>query len=283
MSIELVVVDLDGTLLNSKHEMSERNETVLKKAIEQGIRVVIATGKTRTSGLEIAKRLSLDTPGIYLQGLTVYKADGTLMQEQTLEPDVARQVITFAEDRGFDVVIYSGEQILVRTLDDYSKELANKYHEPTPEAVGPLQNVLGRKPVNKVLILRRDQPERITALRWQLGMQLDGKARMVQAMIPDMLEVLPPNSSKGVALKALLKSMNFTPDQVLAIGDGENDLEMIELAGIGVAVGNADPKLKEAADHIVGTNDKDAVAEALEKFVLKPEPADKTEEVKEKA
>ncbi len=271
MSIELVVVDLDGTLLNSKHEMSKRNEMVLKKAIEQGIKVVIATGKTRASGLEITKRLNLDTPGIYLQGLTIYKADGTLMREQILDPGVARQVITYAEDRGFDIVIYSGEQILVRTINDYSKELAVKYHEPMPEAVGPLQNILAHTPVNKLAALRRGEPEHITALRWQLGMQLNSKVRMMQAMIPDMLEILPPNSSKGVALKALLKTMNLTSDKVLAIGDGENDLELIQTSGIGVAVENADPKLKEAADHVVGSNDKDAVAEALEKFVLKPE------------
>src|SRR5690606_17087092 len=109
----------------------------------------------------------------------------------------------------------------------------------------------------------------INALRWQLNMQLGGTARLVQAGIPDMLEILPPGTSKGSALKTLLKEMNIAPANVLAIGDGENDIEMLQLAGIGVAMGNALQPVKDIANHVVSNNDADGVAEAIEAFALK--------------
>jgi hypothetical protein len=83
-----------------------------------------------------------------------------------------------------------------------------------------------------------------------------------------MLEVLPPNGSKGDALRVLLDELNIPAEQVMALGDGENDIEMLQLAGIGVAVGNASPLLKAVADQVVASNDDDGVAEAIERFVL---------------
>lgn len=274
--IELIVVDLDGTLLNSDHQMTERTEKALKAAMEQDVQIVIATGKTRISGTDIITRLGLTTPGIYLQGISIYKPDGTITHEKTLDPALARRVITFAEDRGFLVGAYSGTRILVRELQPGSEQLASLYHEPMPEAVGALQNILDEMPVNKLIIIKPDDARRITALRWQLSMQLDGQGRLVQAL-PDMLEVLPPGASKGAALKVILKELNIPADRVMAIGDGENDIELLQAAGLAVAVGNAVPALKEVADEVVGSNDEDGVAEAVERFVLPPESDDADE------
>lgn len=264
--IKLIVTDLDGTLFNSQHQLTERTEKALKAAIEKGVKVVLATGKTRLSGLKVIERLNLDTPGIYLQGLAVYNADGTIRWQQTLDPKVARLAINTGEDRDFIMAAYSGTRVLVRSRNHETDELM-KYHEGAPEAVGPLQNVLDMLPINKVLAIKLAQPRQITALRWQLSMQINGTGRLVQAL-DDMLEILPPGASKGVALKLLLKDINIPTEQVLAIGDGENDIEMVQLAGIGVAVGNAHQKLKGVANHVVASNDEDGVGEAIERFVL---------------
>lgn len=274
--IQLIAVDLDGTLLNESNEMTERVEKALKAAMEKGVKVVIATGKTYTSAIGLIDRLGLQTSGIFAQGLSIHKADGTVSYQKTLAPDVARQVITFAEDRGFALIAYSGgTKILVRGEHPRAADLAKRYGEPAPEVVGPLQNILDNTPINKLIAVKTGEPKRVKALRWQLDRQLDGKARLVQAMIPDMLEILPPHSSKGSALKSLLKEMGITAEKVLAIGDGENDIEMIELAGIGVAMGNADEKLKAVADHVVASNEADGVAEAVERFVIGETAAEK--------
>jgi Cof subfamily protein (haloacid dehalogenase superfamily) len=266
-SIELVAVDIDGTLLNNEYLMSERNEKVLKEAIDQGITIILATGKTYASAKLIIERLELKTPGIYNQGLTVYKSDGTLDYQKILDPEIARQVITFAEDRGFSMVAYSGNRLLARTINPDTEQFHSKYHEPMPDVVGPLQNILNEIPINKILAVKTGEPKKITALRWQLDKQLNGKVQMTQAL-PHMLEVLPPGNSKGAALKTLLKQMNVDAKHVMAIGNAENDIGMLELAGVSVAVGNATQMLKDVADHVVTDNDQDGVAEAIEKFVL---------------
>ena len=126
--IKLIAVDLDGTLLNSKHQMSKRNEKALKAAIAKGVQVIIATAKTRTSASDIVKRLELTTQGIYLHGLAIYNADGSLAYQKTLEPAIARQVLTFAEDRGFYVIAYSGTRILVRSSNSRFEQYIKEYN-----------------------------------------------------------------------------------------------------------------------------------------------------------
>ncbi len=272
--IQLIAVDLDGTLLNSQHQMTERTEKALKSAIAKGVQIVLATGKTFASGSWIVKQLNLKTPGIYSQGTVTYNSDGSIRAQQILSPQIARQVITFGEDRGYLMAAYSSGRIMVRSRHARMEELTTHYHEPMPEVVGSLQNVLDNLAINKVLAVAPGDARRITALRWQLGMQINGSARLLQAGVDDMLEVLPKNTSKGTALKALIKDMGVPAAQVMAIGDAENDVEMIQLAGMGVAMGNASAHVKESAKVVVGSNDQDGVAEAIERFVLdtKPEP-----------
>lgn len=268
-TIKLIVVDIDGTLLNSQHELSERNEKALRAAMEQGVPVVLATGKTRTSALSLISRLNLTSPGIFVQGLAIYDGNGNIQHQTTLDTALARRVITFAEDRGYNVLAYSGDSILARRRNRLSDVLV-EYGEPEPQIVGPLQNILHDTVVNK-LIVADDDARRIKALRWQLSMQIDGSGQLVQSNIDHMLEILPRGISKAVALRMLLKEMHLVPARVLAIGDGENDVDMLRMAGIGVAVGNARSEAREAADYVVASNDDDGVAEAVERFVLKSE------------
>jgi Cof subfamily protein (haloacid dehalogenase superfamily) len=273
-TVRLIAVDLDGTLLNSQHEMTARTEKALKAAVAKGIQVVIATGKTFHAAENLVKRLGLKTPGIFVQGTVTYNADGTLHSQQTLDTRVARQIITFAEDRGHQLGIYSGGRILVRKLYPRVEEWATQYHEPMPESVGALQNILDNISVNKIIAIYPDDARRVQALRWQLTMQINGAARILSAGIADEIEILPPNASKGSALKTLIKELGVPAAQVLAIGDGENDIEMLQLAGVGVAVGNASQHVKEIANAVVASNDSDGVAEALEQFVLNVKPSE---------
>lgn len=277
-TIRAVVIDVDGTLLTSQHTLSPRTEAALRAVMAQGVEVILATGKTRNAGQWLIDKLGLKSPGIYLQGLYTVAADGTVLHQQTLAPGVARQVITYAEDRGFTLVAYSGMKILTRAASAEAEESTKKYHEPVPEPVGALQNILGELPIHKLMAV--GDPRQITALRWQLGIQLGGAARLMQAGLPNMLEILPPGGSKAAALRLLLKDLKIDPADVLAIGDAENDIEMIELAGIGVAMGNAAANVKAAADHVTATNDEDGVALALETHVLPPKPAPVAEPVK---
>ena len=266
--IKLVILDVDNTLLDTNHELSDRNKQAVEQAVATGVRVILATGKTYGSCKAIMEALNIDDACIFTQGLTIHNADGTMRHQQTLAPEVARRVITFAEDRGFAVIAYSQGRILARRANPLTDELATKWKEVQAEYVGPLQNVIGNMPINKLIVMSGDAEHRLKSLRWQLSAQLNGSANLISGGVGNMLEIVPPNTSKGKALKTLLKEMNIKPDQVMAIGDAENDLEMIQLAGIGVAVGNAQQVLKDAADEVTSTNDENGVAIAIEKYVL---------------
>ncbi len=265
-AIRLVVIDLDGTLLNHEHIVSPRVEQALTAALAQGVQIVLATGKTRTAGIPIIEQFGLTTPGIYVQGLVVYDPNGAVTHQLTLDPALVRQVITFVEDRGFSIAAYAEGRIL---SPRYSKSLEDELtlrHEVAPDVVGPLQNRLDTLKINKLIVW--GEARAITGLRWQLNMQIGSAGRLIQPGIRETIELLPPGGSKAWALKQILKDMKIDAANVLAIGDGENDIEMLQLAGIGVAMGQSIQQVKDAADHVVASNEKDGVAEALEKFVL---------------
>lgn len=264
--IQLIAVDLDGTLLTSKHELTARNEQTLKTAMARGIEVILATGKTRASATGVIARLGLTSPGVYLQGLAIYNGDGTIRHQQTLDKALARKVGAFIESSGFTLMAYSGTRILMRERDHQAERLL-KYHEPGVEPVGKdLEYYIDNIPVNKLHFFI-DEPEKIPLMRHELERLAEGKASVV---MPNnfIMEVLPYGASKGSGLKLLLDDMNVDPKNVIAFGDGENDVEMIQLAGIGVAMANGMSKAKDAADYVTSSNDQDGVAEAVERFVL---------------
>ena len=273
--IRLVVIDIDGTLLNGDHVVAPRVEAAIKAAMKQGVKIVIATGKTRTAGLPIIEQFGLTTPGIYVQGLVVYNADGAITHQLTLDPAFARQVITFVQERGFGIAAYAEGRIIAPQHYKALQDELTMRHEVAPDVVGPLQNLLGSVKLNKLIVW--GEARAITGLRWLLNHQIGSTGRVLQPGIPETIEIMPPGGSKGWALKQILKDLKIDTANVLAIGDGENDIEMIKLAGIGVAMGQANQQVKDAADYVVASNVDDGVAEALERFVLdaplpKPEP-----------
>ena len=269
--IRLIATDIDGTLLTPEHELSPRVEQALRGAIAQGIHLVLATGKSRAAGLSIIEKLGIPSHGIFLQGLTLYDEAGKLVHEQTLDPDLVRRVVTIAEDRGFGIIAYSANRILVRRRAPDTDAVLIPFHEPAPEVVGPLQNLAGVLPLNKLLFV--GEGAAISALRWQLGHLIGSAGRLMQAGWPNMLELLPPGASKGAMLGRLLDDLSLKPSEVMAIGDAENDLEMVQMAGIGVAMGNATQHLKDVADFVTASNDQDGVAVALEKYIPGLAPA----------
>lgn len=262
--IQLIAVDLDGTLLNSQHQLSEPTIQVLRQAIAQGVQVVIATGKTLLSAAEAYRRLNLTTPGVFLQGLIVYNADGSIRHQQTLAQELVREIAAYARTNGVSLVAYSGIDIFTEKRTDQTDKLL-KFHEPTPREIPSLDTLQAERAMNKLIII--EEPARTAAVRAELSQTYAGRATFVQAL-PDMLEILPPGASKGAGLRWLLDDLGITPEHVMALGDGENDIEMLKMAGIGVAMGNAAPPVKAAADAVVASNDADGVAEAVTRFVL---------------
>lgn len=269
-TIRAVAIDIDGTLLNSRHELSDQVEAALRAASAQGVHIILATGKSRNGALHIIEHLALKTHGIFVQGTQLYDPSGRITHELTLDDDLLRRVLTYIDDRGFHAIVYSGSRTFTAHVTEDVRSGTEPYHEPVPKAVGPLVNLVGTMPLHKLVILGPDASS-VTALRWQLSQQLGASARLMQAGIATMLEVLPPGAGKEAMLRAALQDLNIPPEQAMAIGDAENDIGMIRLAGIGVAMGQAAQIVREAAQHVTASNDEHGVARAIERYVLRHE------------
>jgi Cof subfamily protein (haloacid dehalogenase superfamily) len=263
--IRLIATDIDGTLLNNRHELSPRNEQALRQAMKQGIQVVLATGKTFYSAQAIVKQLELTTPGVYVQGLVICGPDGEVLHSQTLPAEAAAQLVQLTEAEHIAVVGYDRSRLLMPEYNRFSDILV-EFHEPRPEIVGPLSQVVGSVVFNKMIVMA--DPAEMPGLKVKVAAHIDGLADIVLSS-PFLLEIMPKGMSKGVGLAWLLDYLKVSPDEMLALGDADNDIEMLRMAATGVAMGNAMPQVKQAADVIVATNDADGVAEAVERFVLK--------------
>ncbi len=263
--IELIAIDLDGTLLDSQHRLSPRTKAAVWRAAEAGRHVVIATGRPRFSGYTYAEQLGLKTPGVYLQGLTVYDGDGNLLHEITMQPETARRILQHTLDHDLAVMVYNHQRkVTARRLAERTKLLAH-YGEPTPDYVDDLLALPDQMPISKMVFVER--VETADAVRHALQAAVGDSARVFLSQ-PDFVEALPPDSSKGAGLAWLADYLGVPAERVLAIGDGENDIEMVQWAGIGVAMGNATPHLKAVADFVTSSNDEDGVAYAIERFVF---------------
>jgi Cof subfamily protein (haloacid dehalogenase superfamily) len=265
LPIQVIATDIDGTLLNSRHELSPRNEAALRAAMERGIHVIFATGKTRAATLDITAKLGLRTPGVYVQGLVVYDAEDRVVYQRLLDDDIQRDLFDFIDATGYGGMAYSGMTIYSSHDGPYVERMV-RYHEPYPTVIDSMHELIGTTPINKVQFF--DSPERIQAIKREVEPMLHGRAALTMPAF-EILEVLPLAASKGAGLSVLLERMGLDPAHMLALGDGENDIEMLQLAGIGVAMGNAMPKLKVVADHVTVSNDEDGVAVAVEQFALR--------------
>ena len=263
--IELVVLDLDGTLLMGNGRIHPKNVQPLREVVAHGIPVVLATGKTRWSAQELIYTLGLETPGVFSQGMIVTDGQGELLRLVTLDEGVTAVVLDFAAERNLPVNVYASDGLYATVDDQYRHILHDKYREPLPDHRPELRQQLAALQITKLLVsdeLRNDET------RADLAYHLDGQARVVQA-VPEYIEVLPLGVSKGESVRWLLNEMGVDPAVVMAVGDGENDLELLRMAGLSVAMGNAADAVKAAADAVVGSNEDAGVAEAIERFVLR--------------
>jgi Cof subfamily protein (haloacid dehalogenase superfamily) len=268
-NIKLVAIDLDDTLLRSDMTISEHTVAVLRKVRAQGVVVTLSTGRMFSSAKPFAERLEFDAPLIAYGGALVKNAgSGEVLYNRPLEPEVARRVIRFARERKVQVNFY-----LLNGDDD---ELYAELITPLGESYGQFSRVPfhlvpdlealleGGNPLKLLLIDDEPAADRcLLELRELLGEQ----AHLAKSK-PRFVEVDHPEATKGRALQELAAWLQVERSQILAIGDNYNDIEMLEFAGLGIAVANAPPEVRRRAGHVTASNDEDGVAQALERFVL---------------
>ncbi len=267
MSFRLIAIDLDGTLLDREMNMPLASREAIRKATEKGVKVIIATGRMYRASLPFVKKLGLDTPLISYNGALVKgSADGKVHLHIPVPIECAKAIIDLARRNKLHLNFYHNDQLYVESLDKYGEDYA-KRQNLTPEIIDDLMLLLNAEGPTKLLITCDD------ALVDKLAPELQekfGNYLYIAKSWPTYLEIVNKIVSKGYALKFIAEMSNIDRDEVLAIGDHMNDLEMLEYAGVGVAVAKAQPALKEAADYIA-TSDN-GVVETIEKFILSDKP-----------
>ncbi|MQM16932.1 hypothetical protein Taro_049895 [Colocasia esculenta] len=269
-----IFCDMDGTLLNSKSQISASNAEALEEAISRGTNIVIATGKTRPaveSALKMANLAGIGitsqfSPGVFLQGLLVYGRQGREICRRNLDQNVCREAFQYSLEHQIPLVAFGQDQCF--TLFDHPlvESLHAMYHEPKAEVLPSIEYLLSVAEIQKLLFL--DTAEGVSnILRPHWSEATKGRAGVVQAQA-DMLEIVPPGTSKGSGVKMLLDHLNVSAKEIMAIGDGENDVEMLQLASLAVALENGSEKTKSVADVIGLSNDEDGVAHAIYKYAF---------------
>jgi len=263
--IRLVAVDLDGTLLRSDKCLTRRSAKVIRRALDRGVRVVLASARPPRTCREIHQALDLDPYQINYNGAAIYHADtDTYWHHRPLPARRVKKIVELA--RAVEPAAVVSLEVRDQWHTDRVDEtlLTENAKVEQPHKVAPLDELL-TQPITKCLLLA--QPERMVAVHHAVRPRF-GRRVSLQVSDQHLLQVVHPRVDKGRALKRIARHYRFKRDQVMAIGDAPNDAAMLRWAGLGVAVDNAWPAARHAADLVTAANDEDGVAEALKRYVL---------------
>ena len=293
---DCLVLDLDGTLLNSDCVITPRTADAIRDATAAGVLIFVATGKARPAAVRAAATAGLDgpdgivsreSPGVFLQGLDVYGRGGEALYKAEMPSDVVEELFAevYGVGRGADanaaataLTAFFGDECATLAAHPLLDELARKYHEPVSTPWEDVEALIraarsafgGGAAASGVqkLLLAAESAAAVDATRPAWEKIVGDRAEVTQA-VPTMLEVLPRGNDKARGVATLLAHLGVEQSRVVAVGDGENDVGMLRAAGTGVAMGNAGKLARRAAKYVVErTNDEDGVAEAIRKYVL---------------
>ncbi|EKE02475.1 MAG: hypothetical protein ACD_20C00380G0002 [uncultured bacterium] len=264
--IKLIALDIDGTILNKEFHVSDRVKNTIARAIDSGIYVILATGRMYSATVPIASNLGIKTPLITYQGSMVrefYDSEDILMH-YTISAEHSKMVLN--ELRKFDhqINVYLDDEMFVEKETDILKEYAARRHI-TYHKVDSFDKVTDLTPT-KILVMD-NTPEKATEIRDYLRSKYSDILNISKST-PLYCEVVNNQASKGHAILFLAEKWGIKQSEIMVIGDQDNDMDMLEIAGLPVAMGNAEEGLKSIAKYITDTVDNNGAALAIEKFVL---------------
>jgi Cof subfamily protein (haloacid dehalogenase superfamily) len=263
--IRLVAVDLDGTLLNDAKQISERTITALHGLPSRNVKLVIASARPPRSVRHIYHQLKLNTLQINYNGALIWDEPSRLpVFHKPLPGELVAEMVDLARDY-FDEVIVSCEVLdrwfTDRTDDTYTTETGRMFK---PDVIAPLEQFITNE-TTKLMFL--GEPKLILRLEPLLYKTFGDQVTIVQTD-DDLLQITNPEVGKSSALQWVADYYDIPMQQVMAIGDAANDIGMLQLAGVAVAMDNAKPAVKEVADWIAPTNNDHGVHAALVRFGL---------------
>lgn len=263
--IKMLVLDIDGTIIRKDFTYSQALKNTLEELKNEGVKVVIATGRMHDGAVPLARELGLDTPIVSYQGSMVrnFRHNDEILYSKRMSAQQAKKVIDYFRKQGVHINAYSGDKLYVEQEDDLIKEYIN--HRFVEYNVLESLDELDLSKLDKLLCIENDQ-EKMQKVVDDLSKMFAGELFIVKSM-RHYCEVTHIDATKGKAIEFLCKYWNIDIKETMAIGDQDNDIEMVKTAGTGVAMGNATENLKAAADFVTKSVEEDGVVFAVEKFI----------------
>ena len=284
--IKLLALDLDGTLLDSEGKIRETNRLAIRRAEEIGVLVTIATGRRFRDARPVALNIGFNAPIITHNGALLKNAETLETVEASLiETYTAREIVKIGKSAGGEPLVSTDPEgkgsLIYETVSDtniplqkyiiWSKRLHGDEAEEAVHHVSDLNNELQNSEV--IHISYSGNCRDMKALQNLLNKELEDSINLLATVYPELdftlLDILPPEASKGAGLSNLANIHRLRPENVMVIGDNFNDIEMLEYAGTPVVMGNADRSLLEREEfYTTLSNNENGVAEAINKFIL---------------
>ena len=271
--IKLVAIDLDGTLLTDDKQLPQANIDAIHQAIQAGVQVVICTGRTLPGVREIMAQLPFDGEDDFLilqNGSVTHRLHNLEIVDQvTLSSQARAALLDFArvfDEEGAQLVAFDQEgMMLISQYEANDLVISDSKALSTPITPFTADEFLAFEGFNKAMVL--GEPDVLDSLKERLPSELFDHYSPVRSQ-PIIAEFLVKGVSKASGLKTLAQRLGIDAEHVMAIGDQLNDLEMLEWAGLGVAMGNAVAGIQEVAAVVTGSNEEAGVAEAIERYIL---------------
>ncbi len=260
--IKMVVTDIDGTIYSPENGITTKVKECMQNLINKGIYVAIATGRTYGSAKSVADKIGIKCPLICYQGGLVNSYEGEILDVKYLNPDIAREIIADCRKRNIHLNVYVEDTLYVEDDDQYIKDY------------------IGDKGIDYFKVNSFDELD-FSKLNKLLAIKYD--VNFINSFIEELKEKYPQiyvvksfdyfceiankDATKGNAIKFLANRLGFSEKEVMAIGDQNNDIEMVKTAGIGVAMANGTDEIKAEADYITDTVQNDGFVKAVNKFV----------------
>jgi Cof subfamily protein (haloacid dehalogenase superfamily) len=277
MAIRLIALDIDGTLLDSRWRLPDANRSAIAEATSRGIEVALVTGRRYDFAMTVARQLDSLLTMIVSNGALIRSKDDHTHLRHLLPKATARQVLHLTSEwREGAAVIFDRvreNQLMLESLDP-DDSLRYAYYSRNLEYIGltqPLENCLTEDPI-QVMLSGRVAPMQGAESRLRGAAFAEDFRLAVTAYAQKdfaMIDVIPRGCSKGSTLAEWAALRGIAREEILAVGDNHNDLEMLTYAGIPVVMGNSVPELKTYGWHETGTNDENGVARAIEHFALR--------------
>ena len=269
MSYKLIALDIDGTLINSSHQLTDGVKRAIKKAKEKGVKVVLCTGRPLNGVEKFLDELNLKEEGDYAATF-----NGALVQDTFTENPISHLTLKYE-----DLVDLYNLSLKVgcrshfydtKTLYTFNKDISD-YTVLESQLTGAHLNFATLDEIPKDISMSKfmmiDHPEILDECIKKIPKKYYEKYTIVRST-PSFLEFLNPQANKGSGISLLANELGITKDEIICVGDAGNDKHMIEYAGLGVAMGNATEEIKELADYITLSNNEDGVAHVINKFIL---------------